>query len=460
MILKGNQRGHARDLARHLMNARTNDHVEVHEVRGLAAADVREAFAEIEAMGKATPRGTAKPFYALSLSPPEEAAVTIPDFEAAIEAAENRLGLQDQPRVVIFHEKEGRRHAHAVWSRIDPEEVTAINIAFDREKLTRLSRDLYHQHGWTAPRGVEEYDSAKATNFTHSEWMQFQRTKVPPETHKTQIRAAWDLSDDLGSFAAALEDRGYMLANGRRGFVALDLDGEAHSVMRATGERKKAVEARLGDPSRVRTVEQCRDDMQARQSAAMGAHREQVAAQQARELRPYHKALAEMRGQQRADRALLDGWQAQRFKAEETERANRLRGGIMGLFDRLTFKAGRIASQNQAEREAAAARDQAERDQLIQRQLEERRALKEAVQNMQKRHGRELHRLNAEQAALLRLERSDEARRAMAHMNEQERQRFIDNMIREEERRLMADQEREHRHSKGRSRDDDYTPEL
>jgi hypothetical protein len=42
-----------------------------------------------------------------------------PAFEAAIDMAEQRLGLDGHPRAIVFHEKEGRRHAHAVWSRID-----------------------------------------------------------------------------------------------------------------------------------------------------------------------------------------------------------------------------------------------------------------------------------------------------------------------------------------------------
>ena len=40
MILVGSQRGGAGDLARHLMNDRDNDHVELLEVRGFASRDL------------------------------------------------------------------------------------------------------------------------------------------------------------------------------------------------------------------------------------------------------------------------------------------------------------------------------------------------------------------------------------------------------------------------------------
>jgi|GEM_PF-5438686 len=39
MILKGNQRSSARQLAVHLLNERDNEHVEVHEIRGFASDD-------------------------------------------------------------------------------------------------------------------------------------------------------------------------------------------------------------------------------------------------------------------------------------------------------------------------------------------------------------------------------------------------------------------------------------
>ena len=60
MILKGNQRGGARQLAAHLLNARDNEHVEVHELRGFCADDLTGAFVEnrhFSAAAGASPRG-------------------------------------------------------------------------------------------------------------------------------------------------------------------------------------------------------------------------------------------------------------------------------------------------------------------------------------------------------------------------------------------------------------------
>lgn len=50
MILKGSQRGNAAELARHLMNAQDNEHVELHDIRGFASERLNDAMAETQAI--------------------------------------------------------------------------------------------------------------------------------------------------------------------------------------------------------------------------------------------------------------------------------------------------------------------------------------------------------------------------------------------------------------------------
>ena len=54
MILNGNQRGGSLKLTAHLLNDKENDHVEVHELRGFSADDLRGAFQETDAIAKGT----------------------------------------------------------------------------------------------------------------------------------------------------------------------------------------------------------------------------------------------------------------------------------------------------------------------------------------------------------------------------------------------------------------------
>ncbi|WP_108483616.1 hypothetical protein [Oceaniglobus ichthyenteri] len=57
MILKGNPRGNAASLAKHLMNVHDNEHVELHELRGfMNEDDLQEALKEAEAIAKGTRR--------------------------------------------------------------------------------------------------------------------------------------------------------------------------------------------------------------------------------------------------------------------------------------------------------------------------------------------------------------------------------------------------------------------
>jgi hypothetical protein len=54
MILKGSQRGGARQLAAHLLNVKDNDHVALQELRGFLSDDLQGAFDETHAIAKGT----------------------------------------------------------------------------------------------------------------------------------------------------------------------------------------------------------------------------------------------------------------------------------------------------------------------------------------------------------------------------------------------------------------------
>lgn len=382
MILKGNQRGHARNLAQHLLNVAENDHVEVYQLRDVAADDLQSAFLEIEATGYATPRGTAKSFYSLSVNPPADETADIADFERAIDMAEDRLGLHDQPRAIVFHEKYGRRHAHVVWSRIDTKDdmPVSIRISHDRQKLMELSHELFVRQGWDVPAGIARYDNASPQDIRHGEWMQFKRTGIHPDEHRGLVREAYDLSDTVDAFAHALEERGYILAQGNRGFVVLDGAGEVHSVMRLTKERKKAVEDKLGPSDQVQSVDDAQKSLDARRSAVIDQEWDRLQAERDHALEPYKRALDGLRAEQRAERIVQRQHHNQREEEEGLIRAQRLRSGLLGVWDRITFQHNKTVRRNAQEAEAAYKRDRSERQALIERQLQDRRALQDRMQ--------------------------------------------------------------------------------
>ena len=106
--VKGNARGGARDLALH-PGKPGNEHIKFHSLRGFASQDLMRALNEVYAIGRGT---RCKHFlHALSLNPPKAARAGTARFAGAIERVEDRPGPCGQPRAIVFHEKEGRRHA-------------------------------------------------------------------------------------------------------------------------------------------------------------------------------------------------------------------------------------------------------------------------------------------------------------------------------------------------------------
>ncbi|HEY3695831.1 relaxase/mobilization nuclease domain-containing protein [Phenylobacterium sp.] len=208
MILKASQRGGGQDLAAHLMRADENEHVLVHELSGFISDDLKGAFKEADAISRGTK--CRQYLFSLSLSPPEDASVAPDVFERAIDRIGERLGLDGQPRAIVFHEKEGRRHAHCVWSRIDAETMTACHLPFFKQKLIEVSRDLYLEHGWKMPRGFENAAERDPTNFNLAEWQQAKRQGIDPRWLKQTLQACWSGSDNAQAFMRSLEERGFI----------------------------------------------------------------------------------------------------------------------------------------------------------------------------------------------------------------------------------------------------------
>jgi len=379
MILKAKERGDAPQLARYLLSMRDNEHVELHDVRGFASDDLRGAFSEADAIARGT--RCEKYLFSISLNPPEGESVSVEAFERAIDQIERKLGLEDQPRAIVFHEKDGRRHAHAVWSRIDSERMRAINLPHYKMKLRDVSRSLFLEHGWNMPRGLQDRSLRDPLNFSYQEWQQAKRTGLDPREIKNVFQQCWKASDNKASLEQALKERGFLLAKGdRRGFVAVDYRGEVYSLSRYAGVKPKDLEARLGDPKALRAV----DEVKAEIASNMGQKLEAFIKDVERDTKQRLAVLAfrktEMASRHADEREKLQGAQQRRWQAETQQRIQRLPKGFSGLWHRLTGEYGRIRVQNERETLDAYRRDQAEKDETIFKQLQERQALQRDIE--------------------------------------------------------------------------------
>ena len=250
MILKASQRGGAGQLARHLLRTDENDHVEVLELRGSMSRDLRGAMNEAFAVSLGT---KCKQFlFSLSVNPPKEGNATLEDLVDAIDRVEERMGLGNNQRMIVVHEKNGRRHAHAVWCRIDPTNMKAVNLPHFKNKLADLSKQLYLDHGWELPEGHKARDRSSKTNFELREWQQAKRLGLDPRQLKEMFQGAWAKSHDFASFRLAVEEQGYFLARGdRRGLVAVGIGGDVHSVARLLGVKTRTMWERLGNRDQI-----------------------------------------------------------------------------------------------------------------------------------------------------------------------------------------------------------------
>ena len=212
MILKGSQRGGAKQLGLHLLKTAENEHVEIHDVRGFMTDDVVGALREAEAVSKGT---KCRQFlFSVSLNPPETESVRIETFEHA-------------------------------------ESMTARPLPFFKNKLMEVSKQLYLEHGWQMPRGLANNKDRDPRNFTLAEWQQAKRVGRHAGELKADIQEAWAISDSRNSFSHALEERGLFLARGdRRGHVAVTFEGEVISIPRAIGKKSKDITARLAVKTR------------------------------------------------------------------------------------------------------------------------------------------------------------------------------------------------------------------
>lgn len=401
MILKGSQRGGPRQLAAHLLNLADNDHVTLQELRGFVASDLTGAMTEAAAIA----RGTAcrQPIFSLSLNPPKDGQASVADLIAAADRAETALGLNGQPRALVIHEKEGRRHAHVVWSRIDAAQMKAINLPFFKTKLKELSKELFLEHEWELPDGHRTNGWKNPLNFTLAEWQQAKRLGLDPREVKQVFQQAWARSDNLASFKNALEQHGYFLAKGdRRGFVAFDLEGNTYSVSRWSGVKPKDLTHRLGDGHGLEGVEdtkiRLRDALSARLRETMVQDKK---ARQERE-RPIREQLRMLVSHHRKERSILHDRQAARRTEETRERAARFRRGLGAVMDLLTGRLFTVRKQNEREAYDCHLRDNEQMERLVKQQLEEQRKMQKQLDELAARQREERRQLVRRLIALAR----------------------------------------------------------
>ena len=400
MILKGNRRGGGMQMALHLLNVEDNEQATIHEIRGFVSDGLTGALTEAYAVSRGT--RCRKFLYSLSLSPPEMETVSVDVFEKAINDIERKLGFSNQPRAIVFHEKEGRRHAHCVWSRIDVQQMKAIDPSFDKLQLRDMSRELYLEHGWKMPRGLMNSEERDPLNFTMAEWQQAKRHNLDPRTIKQTVQECWAVSDTQAAFASVLQERGYYLAKGdKRGHVVIDWRGEIYAVSRMIGMRTKEVCSKLGNSDDLPSIDEMKIRLTENFTEKLKEYSADIIQKQSVESAAINERKNALTLQHRYARKQQAHELEKRRIAETKVRADRLPRGIKALWFRLTGQYKAIKKQNEAESLKAKSRDRSELQTLIEHQLTERRRLQHDVRSMRHRHVLGIKKLNRDMASFL-----------------------------------------------------------
>ena len=247
MIAKGNPHNSGPYLAWYLAAANKGDErSELGELRGFASDNIFDAFS----LGQLMADGTRceKPFFHVQVRTPKGEDLTREQWRKVTDRIERRLGFADQPRAIVFHQKDGHEHMHLVWFRIDGNDKHAIDPGLYKKKLKEVCRKLEKEMGLTIVQN-ERDPEAKTQSAARPEFEQSRRLKTDLKAIREDIRACWDTSDNGRSFFAALNEKGFILARGdRRAFVIVDELGGYHALSkRITGVTAKETASRLAD---------------------------------------------------------------------------------------------------------------------------------------------------------------------------------------------------------------------
>lgn len=270
MIIKGDAAGSVAFWSKHLMRDDTNTRAEVVEISGLLAEDLPSALKEMESIADQS-RCRGNFMYQANINPREDEHLTPEQWKEAVDTLEKNLGLEGHQRVVVEHEKDGRIHRHVVWNRVDVETLRVTDIGGNYYTHERTARELEKRFGLEPTQSLHgERREEGRPERTPELWEQraASRSHIDPKQLKAELTELWRNTDCGLAFAAALEERGYILAKGdRRDFCIVDHAGDAHSLARRIeGVRAKDVRERMADIDRdaLPTVSEARERQHAR----------------------------------------------------------------------------------------------------------------------------------------------------------------------------------------------------
>jgi hypothetical protein len=226
MVIRGGTRGNGKQLSKYLVTKGDNERIAILEVDGRRNASeqyLHQTIQSMDLMSELTK--SQKGFYHAQINPAYGEDKNMDWFKAA-EMLGVELGMENQRRVIVLHEKKGRTHAHVVWERYDYE--TGI---MKSDSFSRLAQDRARQN--------------MEVEFGHK---QTPRRNAHRPALKASLTTLWHQTGTGAQFINACKNNDYMIAQGssRDQFVVVDENGHSFNLVRQLKDvRLKDVRHRL-----------------------------------------------------------------------------------------------------------------------------------------------------------------------------------------------------------------------
>lgn len=178
-------------------------------------------------------QATSKPVYSFSLAWDKDQNPSHEEMKAALLSALKQLKMEDHQAMLYGHGDTDHPHGHGVVNLIHPETGKTAEIWQDQLALSEWSEDYELKHGGIrCEQRVENNKKRQRDEF------------VKHRDHT--IQNAWNQSKTGVEFSALLEEKGYLLAQGKKRLVIVDPYGKAINPARQiAGEDGKNIKAAM-----------------------------------------------------------------------------------------------------------------------------------------------------------------------------------------------------------------------
>ena len=318
MIVKGKPRSGPEQLAEYLL--RSDEDATVLELL-YGDGDLKKAFIDWDAAGAAT-RGE-KTLYHAQIAWETKYELDKNQCLRAVQILAEDLGMGNHPRAVVLHGGHGRPHIHVVFMRTDTETMTmwddGRNYLKHEKASLRMEQEFGHDiiPGKHAKRDRKRQKDFPRAKLTADEAQYEERSGLSKEQRIAQISVLKAMSENGPAFKAALEQAGYLLAQGERGYIVVDQKGGQSVLTRNVGLKKKELESFMKgvELDKLPTIEEAKEIQSGRRQAVskVKAAAERAAAEQAPQPTRAHEDLKKLKEELAAMKASADGPKA--FKA-------------------------------------------------------------------------------------------------------------------------------------------------